>query len=81
MEQSFGDCPLQAIFNCRFFTLLGVAGSLFGSLLCFLKVSKLYVSKDLGKAHPYWQRPKPMLNMSQALTSIQGHAVLLHHIR
>lgn len=27
----------QAIFNCRFFTLMGVAGSLAGSILCFVK--------------------------------------------
>ncbi|MCO5583759.1 hypothetical protein L7F22_037673 [Adiantum nelumboides] len=27
----------KAIFNCRFFTLMGVVGSLTGSVLCFLK--------------------------------------------
>ncbi|GAQ86630.1 hypothetical protein KFL_003010060 [Klebsormidium nitens] len=36
----------QMIFNCRFFTLAGVAGSLLGSFLCFLKGS-YYVFRAL----------------------------------
>lgn len=33
-----GMFGLQVIFNCRFFTLMAVVGSLVGSVLCFLKV-------------------------------------------
>jgi hypothetical protein len=32
---------LQAIFNCRFLTLMAVVGSLAGSVLCFFKVQCL----------------------------------------
>ena len=41
---------MQMILNCRFFTLFAVAGSLIGSVLCFIEVNYLQQKKELRVA-------------------------------
>lgn len=44
----------QAIFNCRFLTLLGILGSLAGSVLCFFKGCTFVVESFLEYFHTCW---------------------------
>ncbi|MCI27163.1 hypothetical protein A2U01_0048361, partial [Trifolium medium] len=56
---------VQAIIDCRFFTLFAVAGSLLGSVLCFLEGCVLVIESYAHYLH----------TMSQRLD--QGHLVHL----
>ncbi|MQL95290.1 hypothetical protein Taro_027955 [Colocasia esculenta] len=46
----------SAIFNCRFFTLIGVAGTLVGSILCFVEGCSLIVEAYLEYFHALWEK-------------------------
>lgn len=52
--------PLQVIFDFRFLALLAVAGSLAGSVLCFLNVISL--SLTLILSYQLRQKPNDLLN-------------------
>eukprot|EP00850_Spirogloea_muscicola_P002619 SM000010S04257 [mRNA] locus=s10:495426:497216:- [translate_table: standard] len=53
--QKFESSIERAIFDCRFFTLFAVAGSLAGSLLCFLKGSLFVAQSFMEYFSSCWQ--------------------------
>lgn len=74
----------KAIMNCRFFTMMGVFGSLLGSLLCFFEGCILVLKSYFGYLYAILTRSDPRFTIHSILEAIDmflvGTAMLIFGI-